>query len=233
VYVDEFVAVESSQISGLTNRYDVFVDQTRQARIRVEYFPEGSTEPDNTIDYVVTQRSVYPVQATHQEIKVIDGVEISSGQKYTYGIEYFEEYLYNYDDPRIQDSDDFSYDATQDGMEWGLDGVQLSRLNKSVNFSDITLSNTYLDDILDALLNIGIDLKSQIAGIINTTIDAEGLPFYDFYIGSDNVGEGRTKYSYDGITMGFKLKKQYSIPLYTQKALPRECLLFFIPIFVC
>jgi hypothetical protein len=86
-------------------------------------------------------------------------------------------------------------------MEWGLDGVQLSHLNKSVNFNDIKLANTDVQKILDQLKDVGVDLMSMIQSLVNSTIQDKGLPFYDFYIPADKPGTGVTTFNYDGLSM--------------------------------
>lgn len=192
VYVDEFIS---------PNDDNSFSDAVRQAKIRVAFTPspENTESEAITVDYVITQRSVYPVVATNQDVKNAWGVVTG---KYTYGIEYFEEYLYDYDRVDVEDLEDGEYATTQNGMEWGLDGVQLSHQHRSVNISELTLSNSLLDDILETLKKyLSIDLKSVITSLVNETIDAEGLPYYDFYIESDNVGENVTKYNYEGLIL--------------------------------
>lgn len=188
VYVDEFIT---------PNTDNTFSDAVRQAKIRVTYTPPADSDSKVlNVDYVITQRSVYPVVATNQDKKVLG---ITTG-KYIYGIEYFEEYLYDYDRVDIEDLNDGEYASTQDGMEWGLDGVQLSSQNKSVNFSDLSLSNTRLNSILKLLKDrLNIDLMAVIRVLVNSTIDSEGLPYYDFYMPRDNPGTGVETYDYNGI----------------------------------
>lgn len=109
----------SVTVSNLTNANQtvwIYVDentttQSRAAIVRVTYDNYESQ------DYKIVQHGLYSVK----------GAE--SGK--TYYIEQYEEYLYNYD---AEDS----YGQTKDeGMPWGLDGVQLS--NKFFSFNpDLT-----------------------------------------------------------------------------------------------
>ena len=111
----------------------------RSAVLQIEYnYKDPDTQevaaPEN---FIITQHGLFKVT----------GAE--SGRDYY--IENFEEYLYNYD---VEDS----YGQTkQEGMQWGLDGVQLSNEHRSfTNNTNNTDWNNYLNN------NI--------------------LPTYDFYI---------------------------------------------------
>ena len=185
IYVDEFIT---------PNTDGTFSDAVRQAKIRVTYTPPADSEAEILdIDYVITQRSVYPVVATKQNITNALGVVTG---KYIYGIEYFEEYLYDYDRVDIEDLGDGEYATTQNGMEWGLDGVQLSHNNISSNISenDVHLANSTFESIMNT-----IGGKSIVAGIMNSTLKDNALPYYDFYLSSDEPGTGITTYDFSGI----------------------------------
>ena len=81
--------------------------QSRAAIVRVTY---DNNEPQ---DYKIVQHGLYAVTST-------DGLR-------TYYIERYEEYLYNFDTAD-------SYGQTkEEGMSWGLDGVQLSNKHYSFN----------------------------------------------------------------------------------------------------
>ena len=64
---------------------------------------------------------------------------VSYGDR-SYLIEYYEEYLYNFD-PKD------NYGNTTDGMEWGLDGVQLSHTNQA-----IYVDGGWLQDVTDRIM---------------------------------------------------------------------------------
>lgn len=86
-------------------------NQMREAMVKVTYNPDTSEE--QSMEYKICQHLLYPVQTTRNG-------EGEDGSTYTYYIEYEEEYLHNFD------SED-SYGSTEEaGMEWGLNGIQLS-----------------------------------------------------------------------------------------------------------
>lgn len=169
VYVDEFIT---------PNTDNSFSDEVRQARIRVTYTPPaGSDSKVLDVDYVITQRSVYPVVATGQT-------------NYTYGIEFFEEYLYDYDRVDVEDLGEGEYASTQDGMEWGLEGINLSRNNKALF---VTKAEPYVGDGSDSKAQEAVtDFLEIVSGIYDNimTNQVQKLQyFYDYYT-SDDVSTG-------------------------------------------
>ena len=113
-------------------------DDVRSATIRISYALDGENyAPDQSIDYVINQRMLFPVACTNGN---------------TYHIEYYEEYLHNYD------AEDSYGQTKEEGMPWGLDGVQLSK--KYYSF--------------DPDLTPGVDW--------DTYETKATRPFYDFYI---------------------------------------------------
>ena len=121
-------------------------DYVRSATIRVTYGTwDGSNfTPDSNyspIDYTINQRYLF---------------EVKYGTN-TYYIEYEEEYLHNFD------ADD-NYGSTEDdGMVWGLNGVQLSHTHKAY-FATGTFAS-----IMNSLLDSDMDV----------------VPYYDFYLTRD------------------------------------------------
>ena len=109
-------------------------DDVRKATIRVSVAEDG-TNYDTPIDYVIQQRQLFPVK---------------NGDN-TYLIEYEEEYLYNYD------AEDSYGQTKEEGMQWGLNGKQLSYKYRSFKLSEDN------EDWTD---------------FVKTTL----LPTYDFYI---------------------------------------------------
>ena len=109
---------------------------TRSAMIRVTYY-EGDEVKDEK-DYTITQYNLH---------KITGAVSNSD-----YYIECYEEYLYNYD------SEEPYGQIREEGMPWGLDGVQLSNTDKSFSSS-------------------GGDFGST----IQNWITSEARPYYDFY----------------------------------------------------
>ena len=109
---------------------------TRSAMIRVSYY-EGDELKDEK-DYTITQYNLHKIQGDNN--------------KDPYYIECYEEYLYNYD------SEEPYGQIKEEGMPWGLDGVQLSNTDKSFSSSGGGLGST-----------------------IQNWITSEARPYYDFY----------------------------------------------------
>lgn len=109
----------------------------------------------NTVsyDYVFRQRNVY---------KVVEN-------SHPYYIEYFEEYLYNFD---VDDN----FGNTSDGMEWGLDGVQLSNRYGAVAMGDPEWTNSGL------ISNVQSTIENTINNTVNGLRDEKK---YDFYLTAD------------------------------------------------
>lgn len=145
MYIDENTALPTSD--GST---------TRSATVQCRYYDNGNTSSpaDVTENFTFSQRSLHRI----------------TENGHTYYIEYFEEYLYNFD---ARDN----YGGTTDGMAWGLDGVQLSSQYGAVAM-----------DISNAEWTGGgiTDVKSQVEQTINTTIsNLKDQKKYDFYLPRD------------------------------------------------
>lgn len=110
-----------------------------------------------------------------------------------YDIEHEEEYLNNY-------ASDQQYGSTQDGMPWGLDGIQLS--NK-VDALVVTSEKGFAMSLLEY---IGVNFDTWYTSIINKL---EQKPYYDFYLTRDgfridllegSVDKSRYTRDYVGLT---------------------------------
>lgn len=108
-----------------------------------------------------------------------------------YDIEHEEEYLNIY-------ASDQNYGETQDGMEWGLDGIQLSN---SVKAYWKESANGVLASIINAIF--GTDAMAN-----NVFAQSDKSPYYDFYLSRDNfpvakldndVDKTRYKRDYKGL----------------------------------
>ena len=113
VYIDEYGASSSADYSA---------DAVRKATIRVTFTPNGGGE---TIyrDFTVQQRAIYPIA--------------SSGQPgHTYGIEYFEEYLHDYDSQDNYGAEGGEYFTSQNGIPWGFEGEQFSDTDWALYFTE-------------------------------------------------------------------------------------------------
>lgn len=128
-------SLTANNLTGNNQTLWIYVDEnldtkSRAAIVRVSYAGVNK-------DYKIVQNGLYKV------------VGADSGKDYY--IEQYEEYLYNYD---AEDS----YGQTKDeGMQWGLNGVQLSKEYKS--FTNDTDNNAW-----------------------NNYLNSNILPTYDFYI---------------------------------------------------
>lgn len=127
-------------------------------RIQYEYEDPVTGETAAPMDYVITQHGLYEVY--NEE----------SGR--TYYIERFEEYLYNYD------VEDVYGQTKEEGMPWGLNGVQLS--NKYTSFDTDKAGTTWKSDYTSRY----------------------PLPYYDFYIAKhDDDNENSDEFTKDGGTL--------------------------------
>ena len=109
----------------------------------------------------------------------------------TYSIEYFEEYLYNY-------ASDDGYDVVQDGMEWGLEGQQLSTKYQAI-YADSDESG----GIMNWLSIIGFDYTD----FYNTAFNGVDTK-YDFYLTRDEPPAGATIRDFAGLKFTQELINQ-------------------------
>ena len=124
------------------------------------------------VNYTINQRKLFKVVYDANNNNTLESSER------IYYMEYEEEYLHNFD------ADD-NYQSTEfGGMQWGLNGVQLSHTNDALYFDT---SFSLLSTIINYIKN-NVGLK----------------PKYDFYVTSHDtndksgVSDQVTKYSYNG-----------------------------------
>lgn len=181
IYADECVSGQAQK------------DAVRSAMIKVSFGTLNSSTftplPDDDlkdVDYIINQAQLYPVATTRKEWT--QGAAFD--QNYTYLIESQEEYLYNFDS-----EDTFTSNPVfEDGMEWGLNGIQLSHLNDAFyakpnqtgNWGDVSLDEQ-ATMIKSALKTINIDPKYDFYLIRDTeNSDLKGMEQdfsgYDFNI---------------------------------------------------
>lgn len=137
-YIDENVSEEAPL--GSTNR---------QATVQCRYYEKNNTDPTVTENYYFIQKSLH-------------GISYNS---HNYGIEYYEEYLYNFDS-----RDDFT--ALPDGMEWGMDGVQLSHEINAIAVDGVLSDDAATNKVRSVFPNA----------------------YYDFYNTSEEAAGGRLEY---------------------------------------
>ena len=107
-----------------------------------------------------------------------------------YDIEHEEEYLNNY-------ASDQQYGQTQDGMPWGLNGIQLSHIH------DAAVLHTEDTDWLVSLINALGLIFSGGSWTVNSYYNGafsqlENKPFYDYYLSDDTSESGLITHDYKG-----------------------------------
>lgn len=155
-YIDENVDVSKAQ------------DGVRTATVTFNYYADVNADvntatPTKTETYTFAQRYLYPITVTRPD-----------GSIYTYYIEYYEEYLHDFDS-----ENDFNQ-TDDEGMAWGLENTQLS-----FEVSSFKVDGTLADDFVQRL------------------IEENFHPRYDFYISkeesqSTESDEGELFFPYSG-----------------------------------
>ena len=126
----------------------------RTATIRAKFYEKDASAPAKVMDFKFQQRNLHPVSY--------------GGRGYL--IEYYEEYLYNFDPKE-------NYGNTTDGMEWGLNGVQLSH-----QYDAVYLENSPGFNVVNVLEYFGIKMTDY----LNSIMDGN-MPKYDFYLSRDKT----------------------------------------------
>lgn len=170
-YIDENPNVYDKTGTGAQDGESGYTVSTEKYRIcPVEFNYTGTTTDKDGNNITVTKTATINFQQWN-----LWRVWNTAGTRY-YDIEHEEEYLNNY-------ASDQQYGSTQNGMEWGLDGIFLSH---NVKASYVETSGS----ILGFLINL---FGGSYDSWINSMIDESGLaPYYDFYLERDtrpqNVG---------------------------------------------
>ena len=146
----------NNNITEGSTTYNISRNEYRKALVNF-YYAGNATEDPNTNG---TPASVINFQQWN-----LWRVWNSSGNRY-YDIEHEEEYLNNY-------ASNLGYGKTQNGMKWGLEGIQLSNLHRSI-----------------VAEQEGTSLTSIVAGLYTSITDMaedalDKLFKYDFYIPRD------------------------------------------------
>lgn len=196
-YVDENPNVydkllgESADKGGITSSptdgtYEVFGknDTNPMYRVCPVEFKFNGTDNDNTAGGTATVTKTVTVNLQQWNLwRVWGGI---SGNRY-YDIEHEEEYLNNY-------ASDQQYGSTQNGMPWGLEGIQLSNYVRAYWKES---ANGLLASIINYFF--GTDEQAN-----NVFAQSGRAPQYDFYLTRDNFpvdklesGLDKTKYARD------------------------------------
>lgn len=168
-YIDENTNIQHAQ------------DGVRTATVTFNYYADdkadvSTTTPTKTEIYTFAQRYLYPVKVDRDG----DGTKET-----TYYIEYFEEYLHDFD------SDNDFNQTDYDGMAWGLDGLQISSENRSI-YQDSFNDRGWLAGIIDYIINNALS---------NVQV------FYDFYLTRDKAQTSTqvTVHDYNGYNFTQKI----------------------------
>lgn len=163
IYIDEYI--ETIDIANLNETQIIEAanaqkKKRRSATISITYTPNGGTP--EVKNYIFTQQCIYPIVSKNRRVE--------DDKPYIYYIEYQEEYLHNFD----------SYDnfglTNYEGMEWGLDGVQLSHTHRGYDANAMSGTWKKVEEVL-----------------------SQQSFYYDFYIPGESV-EGVTTFPFHGWT---------------------------------
>jgi hypothetical protein len=149
----------------------------RQAIVQV--YLNSMNQPDR--EFAFRQMSLWAINSS--ELKD-DGTPARK-----YGIEYFEEYLYNY-------ASDDNYGVTHDGMEWGLNGTLLSHQYQAIYTGN-------LGGIISALGWTDKKFYNDAFSDVNTK--------YDFYLKRDNAPQEATVRNFSGLHFTKEIVNQANI----------------------
>lgn len=166
LYIDEYVEILTG-LSGKTDSQiaDIVAEQQkkkRSATITLTYTPVNGG-PTEVVEYQFVQRCIYPIMTTVNNPQY--NRRNADGTPYIYYIEFFEEYLHNFDS-----NDGFGL-TDYDGISWGLEDLPISSRHQAA----------FIDGDPDGFLSsFGVDLSTT----LNNTV-AKLSPFYDFYLSRD------------------------------------------------
>ncbi len=169
VYIDENTNLPSTPGSTV-----------RQATVQCRYYEKNQTVPTVTENYYFAQKSLHNITYNDR----------------IYGIEYYEEYLYNYDARE-------HYGETTDGMAWGLNGMQLSYEDRAIYFE-----GGFASGIVNSFIS-GID---------------QNLRVYDFYLTKDESADGEIEHPYSGRRFTKRIAKKVGIGQLATNALPNSAI---------
>ena len=170
VYADENTATINMQSLTTPAAIDEAIEKkkraNREATIQVAYYADkNNAQPTKVEGYIFRQKDLYPVKSTTRTYSE-NGID----KPYIYYIEYFEEYLYNFD------SDDSFGLIDEEGMAWGLNGEWLSHSHKA---AFVTSSQSGIWEII--LTWFGWDQED----FVNNIEADDASIYYDFYLTRD------------------------------------------------
>ncbi len=171
LYINEYVEI----LTGLTGKTDeqiaaMVAEQQRKKRsttITITYTPANGG-PTEVTEYQFIQRCIYPVMTTVNN--PLYNRRNADGTPYIYYIEFFEEYLHNFDS-----NDGFGL-TDYDGIPWGLEDLQISSQHQAA-FIDVAAEGL----LTEWGININTALEETVAKL---------SPYYDFYLTRDKEEKG-------------------------------------------
>ena len=193
-YVDENPHVyDKTGATSPADGYEVSTNLYRNCPVEFKYI---GTDLDST-DGTATINKTVTINFQQWNLwRVWSAPNANGVRERYYDIEHEEEYLNNY-------ASDVQYGGTQDGMPYGLEGIQLSTNVEAIVIEEGT-------GITKLLQNVGWDTRTMYTGVIQ---DMPTSPLYDFYLERDQFptdllpdGTDLTKYSRDH--QGFQFNQQ-------------------------
>ena len=176
---DSFKTTDGLTTSTADNAFTVSKTTYRNCPVKFEYKGSKIDENGNTVD--VTNDATINFQQWN--LWRVWAKDANGNPVRFYDIEHEEEYLNNY-------ASDQQYGGTQDGMPFGLEGIQLS--NK--------VQAAYVDHGSGLIATI-INIFGSFEGFINNIItNAKISPYYDFYLTRDNPYSSITPRDHQGLT---------------------------------
>ncbi len=165
-YIDENPNVYDKTGTGAQTGESGYTVNTEKYRIcPVEFSYTGTTTDKDGNDITVTKTTTINFQQWN-----LWRVWNATGTRY-YDIEHEEEYLNNY-------ASDQQYGSTQNGMPWGLDGIQLSNKQQAAFVNESSGIIKFIIDIFGSFEDM----------VNNDIIPNSGIsPYYDFYLSRDNA----------------------------------------------
>ena len=167
-YIDEnpnvYDKTGATSPNGGAGGYTVSKEQYRVCPVQFAYEYKKKDENGEVVEVITNTETINFQQWNLWRVWSADG-------KRYYDIEHEEEYLNNY-------ASDLQYGQTQDGMPWGLDGLQLSDEHEAIYLVD-TSSDSFIDQVLKWL---GWNKQDAID---NSYKMLTPKPMYDFYLPRD------------------------------------------------
>lgn len=152
LYIDENPNVFDKTILPADPNYNTYKNRYREISIQLEYYnAAGVKDESQTRIITFRQMNLWRLWSYTDDTK-------TTKSRY-YDIEYYEEYLHNY-------AADQGFGKTTDGMEWGLDGLQLSDT----------------DNAFVAQSKLSLDFVTEFLNNVNKDSNGKPIYVYDFYI---------------------------------------------------